>query len=56
MGAAAMGGIIGPTLAGFIFDTTGNYYYTWISLGIASSVSVLLILFIGPKPEETSPH
>jgi MFS family permease len=53
MGAAATGGIIGPTLAGFIFETAGSFYYTWISLGIASSVSVLLILFIGPKPKET---
>ncbi|OGP63890.1 MAG: hypothetical protein A2170_06555 [Deltaproteobacteria bacterium RBG_13_53_10] len=56
MGAAAAGGMIGPTLAGFIFDTTGSYHYTWIFLGIASSVSVLLILFIGPKPKATSPY
>jgi MFS family permease len=54
MGAAAAGGMIGPTLAGFIFDTTGSYYYTWVSLGIASSLSVLLMLFIGPKPKATS--
>jgi MFS family permease len=56
MGAGAAGGMIGPTLAGFIFDTAGSYYYTWIFLGIASSVSVLLILFIGPKPKATSPY
>jgi MFS family permease len=54
MGAAAAGGMIGPTLAGFIFDTTGSYHYTWVSLGIASSLSVLLMLFIGPKPKATS--
>jgi MFS family permease len=56
MGAAAAGGMIGPTLAGFIFDTTGSYHYTWISFGIASSLSVLLMLFIGPKPKATSPY
>jgi OFA family oxalate/formate antiporter-like MFS transporter len=54
MGVAAAGSIIGPTMAGYIFDTMGNYYYTWISLGIASSVSVLLVIFIGPKPKAMS--
>ncbi|MEI7671230.1 MAG: MFS transporter [Deltaproteobacteria bacterium] len=54
MGAAAAGGMIGPTLAGFIFDTTGSYHYTWISFGIASSLSVLLMFLIGPKPKATS--
>lgn len=56
MGIAAVGSMIGPTLAGFIFDTTGSYYYTWIPLGIASSVSVLLVIFIGPRPKTTSPY
>jgi OFA family oxalate/formate antiporter-like MFS transporter len=49
MGASAVGGIIGPTLAGYIFDTTGSYYYTWISLGIASSFTVPLMLSLGPQ-------
>lgn len=56
MGVAAAGGMIGPIMAGFIFDTTGSYHNTWISLGITSSVSVLLVLFIGPKPKATSPY
>jgi sugar phosphate permease len=49
MGASAVGGIIGPTLAGFIFDTTGSYYLTWITIGITSSVSVFLMLSIERK-------
>jgi len=30
-GIAAVGGIIGPTLAGFVFDTMGNYQHIWIA-------------------------
>jgi OFA family oxalate/formate antiporter-like MFS transporter len=48
-GAAALGGIIGPTLAGFIFDTTGSYYITWIAIGIPSSVSAFLMLRVERK-------
>jgi OFA family oxalate/formate antiporter-like MFS transporter len=49
MGCSAVGSIIGPTLAGYLFDTTGSYYYTWISLGIATSFSVPLMLGLGPQ-------
>jgi len=50
MGASAVGGMIGPTFAGYIFDTRGNYTVAWISLGLASSLTVLLMLGIGKKP------
>ncbi len=49
MGASAIGGMIGPTLAGFIFDTLGTYYWAWISLGIASCFTVVLMLSVKPK-------
>jgi MFS family permease len=49
MGASALGGIIGPTLAGFIFDTTGSYYLTWVAIGIPSSISVFLMLSVEKK-------
>lgn len=49
MGASAIGGMIGPTLAGFIFDTLGSYYAAWIALGIASCFTVLLMLSVKPK-------
>ena len=51
MGCCAIGSIIGPTLAGYLFDTTGNYFYTWIMLGIASSFSIVLMLNIGPRKQ-----
>jgi OFA family oxalate/formate antiporter-like MFS transporter len=56
LGIASIGGIVGPTLAGIIFDMTESYHHAWIFLGIASSVSVLFILLIGPKPQETSTY
>jgi OFA family oxalate/formate antiporter-like MFS transporter len=49
MGASAIGGIIGPTLAGYLFDTTGSYILTWIILGVATSSTVPLMLGLGPK-------
>ncbi len=29
MGSASIGGIIGPTFAGWIFDTLGSYHFVW---------------------------
>jgi MFS family permease len=49
MGASAIGGLIGPTLAGYLFDTTGGYAFTWIILGIATSSTVALMLGLGPQ-------
>ena len=49
MGIGAIGAMIGPTLTGFIFDTTGSYYIAWIGLGITSCFSVVLMLNIGRK-------
>jgi MFS family permease len=51
MGIGAIGAMIGPTLTGFIFDTTGSYYIAWIGLGIISCFSVVLMLNIGRKEE-----
>ena len=41
MGFAAGGGIIGPTLTGWIFDVSGSYQAVWLGF------SVLLILALG---------
>jgi len=30
MASAAIGGMIGPTLAGWVFDTFGNYQWVWL--------------------------
>ena len=51
MGIGAIGAMIGPTLTGFIFDTTGSYYIAWIGLGVTSCFSVVLMLNIGRKEQ-----
>jgi MFS family permease len=49
MGAGAMGGIIGPTLAGLVFDRYGTYSYIWLFLCAMIGVAVLLILKVEPR-------
>jgi len=46
MGSGAVGGIVGPTLAGFVFDTTGNYQYVWVAFSGAIILSSFLVLRI----------
>ncbi len=53
MGIGAIGAMIGPTLTGFIFDTTGSYYVAWIGLGVTSCFSVVLMLNIGRKEKRS---
>jgi MFS family permease len=53
MGIGAIGAMIGPTLTGYLFDTTGSYSVAWIGLGITSCFSVLLMLNVGKKPNQS---
>jgi MFS family permease len=48
MGVSSVGGIIGPTFAGFIVDAAGSYYVAWISMGIVTCCTVPLLLSIRP--------
>ena len=54
MGFAAMGGIIGPTAAGWMFDTSGSYVDIWRILCALTGVAVCLIVFIQPKSKMIS--
>ena len=54
MGFAAMGGIIGPTAAGWMFDTSGSYVDIWRILCALTGVAVFLIIFIQPKSKMMS--
>lgn len=49
MGFASLGGIVGPTLAGWVFDTFGNYSLIWLVFCGVTSLSILLILSIRPE-------
>ncbi len=48
MGASAIGSIIGPTLAGLTFDTTGSYQLIWLIYGGLTIISITLILMLKP--------
>jgi len=48
MGSAAMGGIVGPTLAGWVFDSTGSYQILWLAFAGAISLAVLMVLKVRP--------
>jgi len=46
MGSASIGGIIGPTLAGWIFDTVGSYHLIWLVFCGLSVLAISLALKI----------
>jgi len=50
MGSAAFGGIIGPTLAGWAFDTVGSYHPVWLLLCGLNGLTTVLILKIEQPP------
>jgi MFS family permease len=43
MGSSSVGGIIGPTLAGWVFDSFGSYQSLWIVYALST---ILMIVFI----------
>lgn len=49
-GSAAMGGIIGPTLAGFAFDALGKYQPIWLAFSVFSALGIIFILKIQKAP------
>jgi len=51
VGFAAVGGIIGPTLAGWVFDTFGSYYFIWLVFALLFVLALGLILKIKPMKE-----
>jgi MFS family permease len=48
MGFGALGGIIGPTLAGWVFDTLGSYNAVWYGFSMISAMTIFLIMKIKP--------
>ena len=49
MGCGAVGGIVGPTAAGWVFDRMGTYHFVWLTLSILIGVAVFLILGVESK-------
>jgi MFS family permease len=48
MGSASIGGIIGPTLAGWVFDSLGSYHLIWIAFSGFIVLAIILVLRIKP--------
>jgi MFS family permease len=49
MGFGAAGGIIGPTLTGWVFDTTGSYTFVWLTYSILLFLTIGLMLKSKPR-------
>jgi MFS family permease len=53
MGLGSLGGVIGPTLAGWIFDTTRSYDIMWLIFFGLCLLSIGLILTMKPAGERS---
>lgn len=53
MGFAAVGGIIGPTFTGWVFDISRNYHFVWMGFGAMLFISILFIVNFRPKMPST---
>lgn len=51
MGLGSIGGIIGPTLAGWVFDTRGSYSLVWFGFSGLTMITLLLVLKIKPQTD-----
>jgi MFS family permease len=51
MGIGSIGGIIGPTLAGSVFDILGSYHFVWLGFFCLNMMAIILVLRIEPKTD-----
>ncbi|MFB3883894.1 MAG: MFS transporter [Thermodesulfobacteriota bacterium] len=49
MGIGSIGGIIGPTIAGWVFDLFRSYHFVWLGFFGFNLIAIILILGIEPK-------
>jgi len=57
MGVAALGGVLGPPLAGLVFDRFGSYQVAWFGLAgliIAGTISVITTPSVGMRYESVN--
>jgi len=54
MGAASLGGIIGPPLAGWVFDARQSYYMIWMVFAGSVALAILLVLRIESPVKDES--
>jgi OFA family oxalate/formate antiporter-like MFS transporter len=46
MGSASLGGIMGPTLAGWVFDSWGSYRFIWVAFSAITAMAITMVLKI----------
>ncbi|MFC1970882.1 MFS transporter [Chloroflexota bacterium] len=54
MGVATIGSIIGPTLAGFVFDTWGRYQSIWFGFAVLAVAVTVLMMTVPPLSSKTN--
>lgn len=55
LGLSSIGGIVGPTLAGWVFDTLGSYQLVWYGLCAICAVTMFLVMNIKPLASPPGP-
>jgi len=50
-----IGMIAGPPLAGWVFDTRGDYGLTWLILSVIAMAGAVIVLFLPLPPGEQTP-
>ncbi|MFN0074489.1 MAG: MFS transporter [Chloroflexota bacterium] len=53
--SVAIGGSLGPWLAGLVFDATGSYASAFLVAAAASGISILLVWFAAPRSVRRTP-
>ena len=48
VGLSALGGIVGPLFAGWVFDTWGSYQFAWLVLAALVFLAVMVIATTPP--------
>lgn len=48
LGSASLGGIVGPTLAGYVFDQVGSYVPVWLAMSAVCALAMILVIWIKP--------
>ena len=48
IGINMLGGIIGPTVAGWVYDNWGSYQGIWLILACLTIAAIILLLTISP--------
>jgi MFS family permease len=56
MGSASLGGIVGPPVAGWVFDTWRSYYFAWLGFALSVGLAILMVMKIkSPAQGQTKP-